>query len=67
MISISLSCKDWIAVGNLKEKQNTDCHSMGIGLQTLRERYRLEHLPEPVVEETDNYYEVRIKLINKEI
>lgn len=67
MISISLSGKDWIAVGNLKEKQNTDCHSMGIGLQTLRERYRLEHLPEPVVEETDNYYEVRIKLIDNEI
>ena len=67
MISISLAGKDWIAVGNLKEKKNTDCHSMGIGLQTLRERYRLDHLPEPVVEETDNYYEVRIRLIDKEI
>ena len=67
LISISLSGKDWIAVGNLKEKQNTECHSMGIGLQTLRERYRLEHLPEPVVEETDNYYEVRIRLIDNEI
>ena len=67
MISISLAGKEWIAVGNLKEKQNADCHSMGIGLQTLHERYRLEQLPEPVVEETDNYYEVRIRLIDKEI
>lgn len=67
MISISLAGKEWIAVGNLKEKQNADCHSMGIGLQTLRERYRLEQLPEPVVEETNNYYEVRIRLIDKEI
>lgn len=67
MISISLSGKDWITVGNLKELKNANCHSTGIGLQTLRERYRQEHLPEPVVVETDNYYEVKIKLIDNKI
>lgn len=66
VISIELSEKDWIVVGNLKEKQTADCHSMRIGLQTLCQRYHLEHLPEPVVEETDNYYEVKMRLIDNE-
>lgn len=65
LISISLADKDWIAVGNIK--QTTPTHSMGIGLQTLRERYRIERLPEPKVTETNNYYEVKIRLIDNEI
>lgn len=90
LISISLSGKDWIAVGNLKthphplpewrgevtianeglseNKVSTPRpEGRGWGEGLLRERYRLEHLPEPVVEETDNYYEVRIRLIDNEI
>lgn len=67
IISISLTDDGWIAVGNLKEQRNDYYPSTGIGLQTLRDRYRLEHLPLPIVTETENYYEVKIRLIGNEI
>ncbi len=36
----------------------------GLGEGLLRERYRLEHLPEPIVTETDTYYEIKIRMID---
>lgn len=63
IISISVSDGCWLAVGNLKTG-STGCNSTGIGLETLRKRYRLENLLEPIITETGNYYEVKIRMID---
>lgn len=64
-IAITQVDDKYIRVGNTKSTKTIDKYSSCIGLQTLRERYRLEQLPEPIVVEKDDYYEVRIRLIDE--
>lgn len=63
-ISILQLGTDDIVVENTKGKCSKDLDRMGIGLETLRERYRLEHLPEPIVKDLENSFVVRISMID---